>query len=205
MKKFAFWRNLYLYFYFFALLGHFLELGWAGLARLIGMPPFVPKMTSWTPVAPPYGIGVALVILLGFPLIHWLERRLRGGKNPRPTGKKSWLITLGLIVLAFLIAGLIFGATEGVAGWIIITAMGYNKFWDYSGRAGALLGGTVWLPNILIFGALGALLILWVLPRTNRLLGKIPARVLNIVFWVLFITFVLDVLTKNVFLPLLVG
>ncbi len=198
-KTFVFWRNLFLYYYFFAILGHFLELAWAGIgALLFNMPPFQPVMVGYSPLAQPYGLGVLALILGGIPLLNYIERRLtkpkavvmkRVKKKHESTAAQVWLM-----LIAFLTSCVLLAAVEAVCGYVLLAAFGDNPFWDYSGRPLAILHGTVWVPNMLFFGVLGTVVMVFVLPRVNRLLARIPGRVLNIVFWVLASTYAVDLI-----------
>jgi uncharacterized membrane protein len=65
-KVTIFWQELFIYFWIFSLVGHYLELIWK---NLIYLPGWNQIMSTTMPLAPPYGFGVVAVIIFVKPLI----------------------------------------------------------------------------------------------------------------------------------------
>ena len=66
-RSLKFWRNAFLIYWIFSLVGHILELIWVNLPLLVGQPP-----TNVLPlfvVAAPYGFGALALIWVVYPLV----------------------------------------------------------------------------------------------------------------------------------------
>jgi uncharacterized membrane protein len=185
LKTFAFWRNLFLFYYAFSILGHFLEVIYSLFeVHILGRGPFIPKLPSAAPLAPPYGIAIVVLILLAVPLLKLIKQRLAGLRHRR-------LQSLFFVLAAFLVTSLIMVATEIISGFFCIAIWGSNPFWTYSGPL-AFFDGTIYLPNTLLFGLVGTLTLFFLIPPTQKLLDRTNQRALTAIFWVLLVTYAAD-------------
>ena len=187
-KTFAFWRNLFLYFYVFSLLGHFLEVAYSAFRVLVfGSQPFVTLMPSMVPLSPPYGIGAIILVVLAAPILQPIRKRFNKLKH-------HWLTNILFILITFVVVTLLMAGVEIASGFFCIAIWGYNPFWHYSGPQ-AFFDGTVYLTNTLLFGLIGTFVLLAVIPPAQRFLARSKQRTLTIVFWVLLITYAADLTT----------
>lgn len=164
-----FWRNLFLYFWGFSFIGHVLEIPWAMLGNALGLRASPASTIPLFSIAAPYGLGAVMLYLLLFPLV----KKKRIG-----------------IVRMFIFGALITTMMEFISAALVAAFVGYNPFWNYSGRIFNLYGW-VCLTNSLLFGVGSVVLLRWVFPFTERILGRIKPLYLNIAFWVLFIGYAL--------------
>jgi hypothetical protein len=74
-RRIRFWQELYLYYWVFALAGHYVEIIWARIVHIAtGYPLWEPTTSLVIPLAAPYGLGAVGVILFVWPLIK--DRKL---------------------------------------------------------------------------------------------------------------------------------
>ncbi len=168
-----FWQELFVYFWVFSLIGHYLELYWAFVASAITeQPMFHQIVLSFIPLAAPYGIGVAAEVLIMVPLVK--RYRLR----PLP-------VVLSNVFLM--------GLVEYLSAATIVLVTGHNRFWNYSAVPFNLNGYTALRPAI-IFGIAVTLFLYFVYPACDRLIRRIGDRWLTVIFWVLLISYGADLL-----------
>jgi uncharacterized membrane protein len=164
-RQSEFWRNLFLYFWFFSFIGHVLELFWVGLGRnfsqSIAASPGIPLFA----VAAPYGLGAVALMLLVYPLVR--EKKIN-------------------MTMAFFLGMLIASAIEFLCAAVIVLIAGHNYFWDYSDEPFNLFGW-ICLRNSIAFGIASVAALYWLFPVSENLMTKIKNNHLNIVFWVLFV------------------
>ena len=167
-RSFKFWRNTFILFWIFSLLGHILELAWGALPMLFGQPMtgFAANLPIFT-VAEPYGFGALALIWLVYPFV------VRDKLNI------FWTYFLSVLVTT---------AIEFICAAVIVLLLGHNPFWDYSNQPFNLFG-FVYLRNSLAFGLAGALMLYYVFPAVNNLLNKVKAQQLNVLFWILFVSY----------------
>jgi uncharacterized membrane protein len=186
LKSWSTWRDLFLVYWIFSAVGHFLEVVWTKLMVLLEIRtvPFDPVMISIQPLAPPYGIGAVVLVLMGMPTLRWARQRL---------SKMKWrrLADLLTVLAAFVIAALLLAVVEAVSGFFCIAIWGYNPFWQYSGPY-AFMDGTLYVPNMLLFGLLGVVMMIFVLPPLMRALGQVKTRTLDLIFWLLIVLYAAD-------------
>ena len=118
----------------------------------------------WGPLSPIYGVGAVLMTV-------FLER-LRECKP----------------VVIFIVASLLGGIFEYIAGTFFQSVFGINA-WDYTGQFLCFNGKTC-LAIALVWGAIGAIWAMFVLPATVHLIEKMPQR-LRTPLTAVFLAFVL--------------
>ena len=169
--QFIYWQIIFIYFWVFSLLGHYLELIWAQIDSWINQKPLWQPLTyTIIPLAPPYGLGVVVIILLIIPLIKKYKLHVPG---------------------AFTLSVIMTGVVEYICATILINLTGHNSFWDYSGEP-FNLQGKICLENCLLFGLAATFFIYVIYPSFNKLLRKLSSKQLKYIFWVLLITYSLD-------------
>jgi uncharacterized membrane protein len=166
----VFWRNIFLYFWVFSLVGHFVEVFWEWFTNSGFDPNNVPTIT---PLAAPYGFAVVAVILLVYPIYKRFKR---------PN-----------ILLIFILSALVTAAVEYLCAVVIVLFLGHNPFWDYS-YVSYNLNGYICLHNVVLFGLASTLFIRFIFPHTERLMKKSSNRFINDLFILLSVTYSLDLL-----------
>ncbi|MCL2037618.1 putative ABC transporter permease [Candidatus Saccharibacteria bacterium] len=166
LKSFKFWRNAFLIFWIFSFIGHLLEYAWAALPLLFGQPSHIDRIPFFV-VAAPYGLGALALIWLVWPFV------LRG--------------RIG-IVATYALSVIVTTSVEFICAAAVVFLLGYNPFWNYSNQPFNLFG-YVCLPNSLAFGIVSVLMLYYVFPILNNFLNKIKRRWLDIVFWILFVSY----------------
>lgn len=163
------WQELFIYFWVFSGIGHYAEI-LAGYLSLTGS--WHPKMPTITPIAPPYGFGVLAAIVFVVPI------KEKYNLNP------AWTFVLGTVVMMLV---------EMLCGAVIILMFGYNPFWDYSAAPLNICGLTC-VGNGLMFGVLAMLFVYVLYPLFERLLQIIGPKRIKVIFWILAISYGLDML-----------
>jgi uncharacterized membrane protein len=167
--KLQFGRNLFLYFWFFSLVGHILELIWGLIQVAAGSRTWESFTTiPIIAVAVPYGLGAVALLLTLYPLIRKKKLNL------------VWIFVLGMLITTTI---------EFICAVGVVLIFGSNPFWNYSKEPFNLFG-YVCLGNALLFGIGATILLRYVFPLTEKLLRKIKDNYLNIAFWVLFIGYI---------------
>ncbi len=127
------------------------------------------------PFSPIYGLGVFLFIVLL-------------GKN---NDKRNLLKT-------FIFSCLIGGFSEYLTSFIADRVFGV-EFWDYSNLFLNINGRTT-IPYILAWGLMGSILMKLIYPFISKYIEKIPLKIGNILYYILFVFIVLDlVITYSAF------
>jgi uncharacterized membrane protein len=166
LRSFKFWRNAFLIFWIFSFIGHLLEYIWAVLPAIIGQPAHVAHIPFFV-VAMPYGLGALALIWLVWPFVN------RG--------------RIGIVATYFL-SVLVTTAVEFICAAVVVFFLGHNPFWNYSNEPFNLFG-YVCLPNSLAFGFVAVLMVYYIFPLLNNFLNGIKGRWLDVVFWILFISY----------------
>lgn len=174
LKTFAFWRNLAIYFCVFSVVGHWMEAAYCTLIKY-GLIPgtYDPNSQIWSDWLYPfmvYGFGFVACVLLLFPLKNWLQEKLKGNAAP--------------LVLSFIANALVCTAIELTMGLMLNTPAGPDgklPLWDYSDIPFNFMG-QVCLQNALAFGMVATLMVWVVYPGLEKLIGRLPRDVMNIVF-----------------------
>ena len=168
-RKWSFWRDIFLYYWIFALAGHILELIWGGLGVLTGLRSLESFQTiPVIAVAAPYGFGAVILHLTVYPLVQ--QRKLK-------------------IVGTFLISMFLMTAVEFLCALFIFLVTGHNAFWDYSNRFMNLFG-FVCLGNSLLFGLASVLAVNLVFPPFDKLLDKISNSWRNWIYAAIFPSYI---------------
>ncbi|MDR3135992.1 MAG: putative ABC transporter permease [Coriobacteriales bacterium] len=179
-----YWRNLGLYFCFYSLLGHWLELLYCTLMRLFGI--YDPQSLVWDDPFYPflvYGVAAVLCALVLVPLKEQLVKRC--------SNKKAALaISFGASVLLCLLLELGMGLLLNQPNHL-----GEFPLWDNSGLPLNVLE-QAWLINDLFLGALATLYVWCIYPQTENCLNRQPHRLVNVLSAVAVAGFLLLCLVK---------
>lgn len=174
LKTFAFWRNLAIYFCVFSVVGHWMEAAYCTLIKY-GLIPgtYDPNSQIWSDWLYPfmvYGFGFVACVLLLFPLKNWLQENFKGNAAP--------------LALSFIANALVCTAIELTMGLMLNTPAGPDgklPLWDYSDIPLNFMG-QVCMQNALAFGMVATLMVWVVYPGLEKLIGRLPRDVMNIVF-----------------------
>jgi len=169
-RKPQFWRNLFLYFWCFSLVGHVLEIFWALFGNWVGFREIPASTVPLFAIAVPYGLGAVVLFLLLYPLV-----------------RKKRISLIAIFALGALITTII----ELICSLLLVLFMGHNPFWNYSDRF-LNLYGHVCLINSIMFGLGSIVALRWVFPWAEKVLTNIRERYINITFWILFIGYILS-------------
>lgn len=155
----------------FALLGHYLELlGCFVYSQATGNPPWQPISVTLIPLSAPYGLGIVATILFVVPLLRHYR-----------------LQPLSAFVLSVIAASIV----EYASAMLVVSFEGYNKFWNYSGLP-YNLNGHISLRSSVAFGVLACLFIYCAYPFCEKLLARFKNYQIDILFWVLLATYLID-------------
>ena len=135
------------------------------------------KTNSWEsrdgliygPFSPIYGLGVCIFVVF------------LGKNNEKRSIFKTWLCS-----------AIIGGVTEFLTSFIAEYGFGI-KFWDYSKRFLNIMGRTT-IPYMIFWGIGGLILMKVIYPFISHLLEKIPLKIGNIIYYIVFIFIMLDII-----------
>ncbi|MDR2196579.1 MAG: putative ABC transporter permease [Coriobacteriales bacterium] len=186
-----FWRDVALYFMLFSIVGHWMERVYAVYMRDTGGPydPSAPMWQSYLAPFPIYGIGAVACILLLFPLRQVLMRKL---KNVFLVIFVVYLANTLVCTAIELTVGLIFNH-PGPDGTLI--------YWDYHDRPFNFMG-QICLQNALAFGAVATLMVWQFFPTIERRIVEGSNDVVNVVFVVVLVVWLLLAAFYLITLPL---
>lgn len=164
---FAFWRNQAIYFCFFSVAGHWMEIVYCSFMNIFGI--VDPDSLVWDDPMYPfmvYGFGVLVCALLLVPLrIQLVKRR----KTMWGAALEFFIITVLVCMVMELGMGLMLNQPD---------AAGNYPLWDNSQLPGNILG-QAWIVNDIGLGAV-AMLYTWVIyPLCQKALSKVPIRVMR--------------------------
>lgn len=166
-----YFAKIFIYFYIFSILGHYLEVVWAPIAAAItGSKEFIPKMFFQMPLAPPYGLGVAGVILLVEP---WRKRFKLN------------------VFWTFILSAIICSIIEWLSATLIIVIYGSNPYWNYINDP-FNFQGKICLSNALLFGFATTIFLFWIYPLGERIATRFTRRQIINFFWSLLAIFIID-------------
>jgi len=169
-------QKLYIIFWVFSFIGHYLEIIWAWFNFIIfGSQLWIPTTPTVLPLAPPYGLGIIAVLLFTYPLIK------RHDLGPAE---------------AFVLNVFICGVVEYLCAAFLVLVVGYNQFWDYSNQP-FNINGYICLTNSLLFGFCVTLFVYYVYPFCYKAIKKLKMSQINNLFWLLFIAYVIDLIFMN--------
>nr|WP_255466440.1 putative ABC transporter permease [Eggerthella hominis] len=167
MRSPAFWRNLAVYFCAFSVAGHWMEIAYCSFMDLFGIvdddslvwgDPFYPFLV--------YGVGVAVCAIALVPL---KERLLARRRSTACAAAQFFLITVGVCLVMELAMGLMLNQPN---------LAGEYPLWDNSALPFNVLG-QAWLVNDLALGAVAMLYAWAIYPASEKLLAKVPPRIMN--------------------------
>lgn len=175
-QTFISFQKLYITFWVFSFIGHYIEIIWALFNySIFGSQLWIPTTPTILPLAPPYGLGVVVVILFTYPLI-----------------KRRDLGPIEAFILNFLICGVV----EYLSAAFLVSTVGYNQFWDYSNQP-FNINGYICLTNSLIFGFCVTLFIYYIYPLYRKFLNKLKTGQINNLFWLLFAAYSIDLIVMK--------
>ena len=164
---FAFWRNLAVYFCVFSVLGHWMEIAYGSFMNLFGIVD-ADSLVWDDPMYPflVYGVGTVVCAVALVPL---RERLVATRRTLAGAGVQFFLIAVGVCLVMELGMGLMLNRPD---------AAGEYPLWDNSELPLNVLG-QAWLVNDVALAAV-AMLYTWVVyPLCQKLLAKVPLRVMN--------------------------
>lgn len=173
-----FWRNLAVYFCVFSVAGHWMEIAYCSFMDQFGIvdadslvwdDPFYPFLV--------YGIGAVICTVFLIPLKEQLVKRCR--------------TLAGAGVLFFAVMVVVCMAMELAMGFMLNQpdATGEYPLWDNSELPLNILG-QAWLVNDLALGAVAVLYCWLVYPLCEKLLAKVPPRIMDVASVLVVIGFV---------------
>lgn len=166
-RTWAFWRNLAVYFCALSIIGHWLEIAYCTFMLLFNI--YDPNSLVWgDPLYPfmVYGIGATICTLALVPLRKWLIK-ITG--SMQRAGILFLVITIFVCMVMELTMGLLLNQPD---------AAGVYPLWDNSTLPLNVLG-QAWLVNDFFLGLVAMLYTWLVYPVNQRILAKIPDRILN--------------------------
>jgi uncharacterized membrane protein len=168
LKGFHFWRDSFLIFWFFSLIGHFLEYVWLFTLWQFGGPPDWQNIPFFV-IAAPYGLGALAILWFIYPQI--IKRKLK-------------------VMDSFVLSTVASTVVEFLSALAIVLALGHNPYWNYSAEPFNLFG-FVCLRNSLAFGLISTIFIYIFFPYASLAMKKLGETRLNYIFWFLFIAYLL--------------
>lgn len=180
----SFWRNLAVYFCIFSVIGHWLEILYCSFMDIFGI--VADDSLVWDDPMYPflvYGIGVVVCVVALVPLRKGLAKRC---KSSGCTVLSFYLITVLVCMLMELIMGLLLNQPNHI---------GEYPLWDNSELPLNILN-QAWLINDLALGAVAMLYTWFVYPLSERLLARIPPRLLNVIAVVIVVGFIVLCVVK---------
>lgn len=172
-RKWAFWRDIIMYFCVFSVVGHWMEAGYCTFIRLGIIPgTYDPNSQIWSDWLYPfcvYGFGAVACVLLLYPVKTFLQRRLPGRFLP--------------LFGSFCANAFVCTSIEFAMGMMLNQPGPDGKLplWDYSNMAFNLMG-QVCLQNAVAFGVVATLMTWVIYPALERLIAKLPKDGVNMLF-----------------------
>ncbi len=120
------------------------------------------------PFSPIYGLGICVFVVL------------LGKNNDKRSIFKTWFYS-----------ALIGGLTEYFTSFIAEYVFGI-KFWDYSNRL-LNIGGRTTIPYMVFWGLAGLILMKVIYPFISYLVEKIPVKIGNIIYYIVFTFILIDI------------
>jgi uncharacterized membrane protein len=166
-----FWQTMYIYLWVFSLVGHYIEkFVFEFFHVFFNYPIATPFDTTIVPLSLPYGLGTVALIIFVVPLV-----------------KRYKLNPFSLFVLNVVVASVV----EYLCAVLIVFVTGNNLFWNYN-SVPLNLSGYISLGSSLIFGAVASTFIYYIYPLCQKYLGRVKDRQFNILFWVLYVSYGVD-------------
>lgn len=192
-RTWAFWRSIIIYFCLFSIVGHWMEAAFCLLIKYGIVPgiydPNSQIWSDWLYPFPVYGFGTVACALILYPIKNALQRKIHNGWGP--------------VVASFVVNTLVCSAIELALGLLQNQPVnGVYPLWDYSNMFCNFMG-QICLQNSLAFGAVATLMTWIIYPGLEKLMGKLPNNVANVVFIVVIVFFaiVFSLYCINVVVP----
>ena len=192
-RTWAFWRSIIIYFCLFSIVGHWMEAAFCLLIKYGIVPgiydPNSQIWSDWLYPFPVYGFGTVACALILYPIKNVLQRKIRNGWGP--------------VVVSFIVNTLVCSAIELTLGLLQNQPVdGVYPLWDYSNMFCNFMG-QICLQNSLAFGAVSTLMTWIIYPGLEKLMGRLPNNVANVVFIVVVVFFaiVFSLYCINVVMP----
>lgn len=163
-------KELFIIFFVFSLVGHYLEVVWAGIKYLISGSTWFPTVVDIIPLAAPYGLGAVALILVVVPILR--ARKMH-------------------IVSVFVISAFVAGIVEFLCAALLVLLYGRNYFWDYSDRFMNLFGFTC-LGVCLLFGIVAIVFLYLIYPKLKVFFNYLSQKQISCIFWILFIAYIIN-------------
>lgn len=179
-RRWAFWRNIIMYFCVFSVVGHWMEAGYCTFIRFGIIPgTYDPNSQIWSDWLYPfcvYGFGAVACVLLLYPMKTLLQRVLPGRFLP--------------LAGSFCANAFVCTAIEFAMGMMLNQPGPDGKLplWDYSNMAFNFMG-QVCLQNAVAFGVVATLMTWVIYPALERLIAKLPKDGVNMLFVIIVVGF----------------
>ena len=179
-KELLFWRNILLYFMIFAIVGHWLELGYCTFLRYF-TDQYDPNSGIWSNYLYPYnvyGIGAIACVLLLYPIKELLSKKIPN--------------TLIVIIVSFIANATVCTLIELAMGMMVNMpdANGVYPLWDYSGLPFNFMG-QICLQNALAFGVAATFMVWIAFPALERLVASISKDAMTAIFIALIVFYLM--------------
>ena len=167
-NKVSFWRDLALIFLAASWIGHLIEIIWVVSQKwMFGVEIQSGVVAHWWEPYGIYGMGAVLIVLL---------------LNPIKKKTENFWAVLGSGIV-------VMGILELVVGLILTAWYGANPYWNYSGEP-LNLWGQICFRNTMLFGLLATAIVWWGWPWVEKMLDRVPGKILNAILGVLTALFV---------------
>lgn len=163
-------KELFIIFFIFSLVGHYLEVFWAGIKYLAFGSTWLPTVVDIIPLAVPYGLGAVAIILIVLPIAH--SKKLK-------------------ITSVFVFSALVSGLVEFLCAAFLVLLYGRNAFWDYSSKPFNVFGFT-WIGACLLFGIAAISFIYLIYPKFKKIMTKLSKKQISFIFWLLFVAYLIN-------------
>lgn len=183
LKSWPFWRNLIIYFCIFSVVGHWMEAGYCTFIKYGIIPgtydPNSQIWSDWLYPFPVYGIGAVACVLLLYPVKTLLQKNVRFKYGPLIG---SFVINALVCTLIELIMGLTTNTPPGPDGKL--------PLWDYSDMFCNFMG-QICLQNAVAFGVASTLMVWFIYPALEHLIGRFSKDQMNVAFVLIVLFFIM--------------
>lgn len=183
-KTWVFWRNLALYFCILSVVGHWLEIVYCSFMNIFGIVD-ADSLVWDDPMYPflVYGIGALVCSLLLVPL---KEHLIKSNTSMLWAGVKFFIITVFVCMAMELVMGFMLNQPN---------ELGEYPLWDNSVLPLNILG-QAWLINDLALGAVAMFYTWFLYPLCEKLIAKLPSRMIDVISGVVVIGFIVLCVVK---------
>lgn len=184
LNSWAFWRNLAIYFCVLSVVGHWIEIAYCSFMNLFGIVD-ADSLVWADPLYPflVYGVGATICVIVLVPLKMYLVKRRR---TLWGAGVQFYVVTVLVCMLMELAMGFMLNQPN---------ALGEYPLWDNSELPLNILS-QAWLVNDIALGA-AAMLYTWVIyPAGQKVLARVPLRVMNVLSILIVVGFIILCIVK---------